>query len=202
MLINSQADMEVVAQATGGRDAVRMTQALEPHVAVLDVSMPDMGGAEAAEQIRATCPQVRVLALTRHADQGYLRQLMRAGAKGYVLKKTAADVLIHAIRTVAAGGTYVDQSLAAGLVEWAVGPGNFPEPNGRRDNLTDREAEVLKLIAWGHSNKEAAAQLGISVKTVESYKAGAVEKLQLRSRTHILRYALSQGWLSADSAPE
>lgn len=201
LLVNAQSDMEVVAQADNGRDALRLARELAPHVAVLDVSMPG-GGAEAAERLRAVCPQVPVLALTRHADQGYLRQLLRAGAKGYVLKKTAADALIHAIRTVAAGGTYIDPSLAAGLVERAIGVGRGDDVAAGGGRLTDREAEVLKLVAWGHSNKKAAERLGISVKTVESYKAGAVEKLQLRSRSDILHYALSQGWLTTDSEPE
>lgn len=201
LLINAQPDMEVIAQADTGRDAVRLAMELTPDVAVLDVSMPVLGGAEAAEQILKARPHVRVVALTRHAEQGYLRRLLSAGAKGYVVKKTAADALIHAIRTVAAGGTYIDPSLTAGLAErvLAIGGGS---PGPRRSKLTERETEVLRLIAWGHSNKKAAAHLGLSVKTVESYKAGAVEKLHLRSRSDILRYALEQGWLSTDSAPE
>ena len=200
MLINQQADMEVVAQSGNGRDAVRLACDNQPDVAVLDVSMPDMGGAEATANIRVSCPRVRILALTRHADQGYLRSLLAAGASGYVLKKSAAGALIHAIRVVAEGGTYIEPSLAAGLVERALGRSASGRETPQRDMLTAREEEVLRGIAWGRSNKEIATELGISIKTVESYKASATEKLQLRSRSEILRYALAHGWIGADSS--
>jgi DNA-binding NarL/FixJ family response regulator len=203
MLIDAQPDMGVVAQARGGREATQLAQRFHPDVVVLDVSMPDLDGAEAAEQIRAGCPGSHVLALTRHADQGYLRRLLRAGATGYVLKKTAGDALIDAIRTVSQGGTYIDASLVGGLVSRALSASETSdEPVRRRAELTEREEQVLRLIAWGQSNKEVAGKLGISVKTVESYKATALDKLRLRSRTDILRYALAQKWLSEDADPE
>jgi two-component system response regulator NreC len=203
MLIDAQPDMEVVAQADGGREAARLCALHSPDVVVLDVSMPDLDGAEAAERIRAQDPRTRVVALTRHADQGYLRRLLRAGASAYVLKRTAADALIHAIRIVAAGGTYVDPTLVGGLVSLVVGTQDETGDRARRRiALTDREEEVLRLIAWGQSNKEVAGKLGLSVKTVESYKATALQKLQLRSRTDILRYALAERWLSGDTGPE
>jgi DNA-binding NarL/FixJ family response regulator len=203
LLIDAQPDMQVVAQARGGREAVRLTEQLQPDVAVLDVSMPDLGGAEAAEQIRQSCPKVRTLALTRHADLGYLRRMLRAGASGYVLKRTAADALIGAIRVVAEGGNYVDASLAGALVSRTLG-GNDPGTGGVSHGveLSQREEQVLRLVAWGQSNKEIATALGLSVKTVESYKATALEKLKLRSRTDILRHALGQRWLREDSDPE
>ena len=191
LLIDAQPDMEVVAQASDGREACRLAEKSAPDIAVLDVSMPNMGGAEAAREIRARCPATRVLALTRHADQGYLRNLLAAGATGYVLKQSAADTLVQAIRTVAQGGTYLEPTLAGGIVERAIG--------GRAGmELSDREQQVLRAIAWGRSNKEIAAELGLSVKTVESYKATATHKLDLRTRTQIIRYALAQGWLGPD----
>jgi two-component system response regulator NreC len=201
MLIDAQPDMLVVAQARSGREALLLVQQHQPDIAVLDVSMPDLGGAEVAEQLRESCPAVRTLALTRHADQGYLRRLLRAGASGYVLKKTAADVLIGALRTVAEGGTFVDPAMAGALVARAIG---FSDSGAGilRADLSQREEQVLRLVAWGQSNKEIASALGLSVKTVESYKATAVEKLQLRSRTDILRYALAQKWLSDDADPD
>ena len=203
LLINAQPDMQVVACARGGREAVQLAAQLEPQVVVLDVSMPDLGGAEAAEQIRGCCPGARILALTRYADQGYLRRLLDAGASGYVLKRTAGYALIDAIRVVAAGGSYIDPTLAGHLVARiarvaGVGSG-VP---GRNGVLAEREMQVMRLIAWGQSNKEIAAQLGLSVKTVESYKATALDKLQLRSRTDILRYALANNWLNEDGEPE
>jgi len=202
MLINSQSDMEVVGQAGGGREAVRRVKDCQPDVVVIDVSMPDLGGAEATEQILKVRPQVRVLALTRHSDQGYLRRLLSAGATGYVLKKTAADELISAIRIVASGRTYIDPTLAGTFMENLLGRATSAQTERPLGELTEREAEVLRLIAWGLSNKEIASQLGVSVKTVEYHKARSTEKLQLRSRTDILRYALAQGWLQEDQAPE
>ena len=203
LLINAQPDMLVVACARGGREAVQLAAQLAPQLVVLDVSMPDLDGAEAAEQIRGCCPGVRILALTRYADQGYLRRLLDAGASGYVLKRTAGDALIDAIRIVAEGGSYIDPTLAGNLVArvtrmTGVGSGT----RGRNGVLAEREMQVLKLIAWGQSNKEIATQLGLSVKTIESYKATALDKLQLRSRTDILRYALANNWLNEDSEPE
>ena len=200
MLIDAQDDMEVVGQAANGREAVQLAKTLNPDIVVMDVSMPELGGAEASEQIRDNCPDVRVLALTRHADQGYLRRLLQAGASGYVLKKSAADALINALRVVAGGGTYLEPTLAGAVVERALGsPGKVRQD---RDMLTLREEEVLRWIAWGRSNKEIAASLAISIKTVESYKASATQKLGLRSRSDIMRYALARGWLSEDKAPE
>jgi two-component system, NarL family, response regulator NreC len=201
-LINAQADMAVIAQAATGREAVRLALDDKPDVAVLDISMPDMGGAEAAEEIRGRCPAVRVLALTRHADPAYLRRMLQAGATGYMLKKSAADALINALRIVARGGTYIEPALAGAVLRRAYGRNG--EGNGVPDgeSLSGREEEVLRRLAWGRSNKEIAAELGISVKTVESYKATATDKLGLRSRAQIVRYGVAHGWLSDEAAPE
>ena len=204
MLVSAEPDMEVVGQAHGGCEAVRLARELQPDVVVLDVSMPDLGGADAAEQIKAERPATQVLALTRHDDQGYLRRMLKAGATGYVTKRAAADTLIDAIRNVLGGGHYIDPALSAGLIAGSFhrsGFGNLSD-EGARPPLSQREEQVLRLIAWGKSNKEVGAQLGISAKTAEFYKACAVEKLQLRSRTDILRYALANHWLDADNAPE
>lgn len=202
MLIAGQSDMMVVAQAQNGREAVRLACDERPDVAVLDISMPELGGAEAAEAIRKECPDVRVLALTRHADPAYVRRLLQAGASGYVLKKGAADALINAIRIVARGGTYIEPQLAGSLLQrtFCRTPDEAAADIGVM--LSAREEEVLRSIAWGRSNKEIAAELGLSIKTVESYKAVALEKLSLRNRSDIVRYAVSRGWLSAESAPE
>jgi two-component system response regulator NreC len=202
VLINSQSDMEVVAQASDGDEAVRMARESNPEIAVLDVSMPTMGGAEATERIREACPRTRVVALTRHADQGYVRRLLQAGADGYVLKKSAADTLITAIRMVAQGGTYVEPALAGTLLQRAFGSARVSASTAQGEVLSEREEEVVRAIAWGRSNKEIASDLGLSIKTVESYKAAALEKLGLRSRAEIVRFAMGRGWLTEDSAPE
>lgn len=200
MLVDSQPDMEVVGQAGSGPEAVACARALQPDIAVVDISMPEGGGAEATGEIVRICPGVRVLALSRHADQASLRRMFGAGASGYVVKRAAAQDLIGAMRSVMAGGTYVDPTLAGDLVARAIQPaGAAPAGTRRTGLLSDREEAVLRQIAWGKSNKEVAAVLGISVKTAEGYRANGLEKLKLRTRSDVLRYALSQGWLADDS---
>jgi DNA-binding NarL/FixJ family response regulator len=202
MMVGSQPDLEVVAQARGGREALQLATELQPDVVVLDVSMPDLGGPEVAEQLRQQCPDTRVLALTRHADPGYLRRMLRAGAHGYVVKRAATDTLLGAIRTVAEGGSYVDPAVAGAYITRSVQRNDPTSDQRLRLPLSEREEQVLRLIAWGKSNKEVAAQLGISVKTAEFYKASALDKLQVRTRTDILRYALAEGWLGEEDDPE
>lgn len=194
MLVDAQADMECVGEAADGRAAVRAVTELMPDVAVLDVSMPELNGLQAAERIKSCCPGVRVLTLTRHTDDGYLQQLLKAGADGYVLKQSASQVLLAAIRAVAAGQTFLDPAITGKVVgsyvAKAAGKGGAPQTEP-----SPREQEVLRLIAWGHSNKEIAARLDLSVKTVEVHKANAMRKLGMTSRIDIVRYAILQGWL-------
>ena len=203
MAVNSQADMEVVGQASSGSEGIGLAHSCQPDVVLMDISLPDVGGAEVTELIRQELPTTRVVAFTRHGDPSYLRRMLQAGASGYILKNADASALLQAIRVVAAGGAYIDPVLAGSLVETAVT--RSANQNGTPQalvELTSRERDVLRLIAWGRSNKEIATQFGISVKTVEYYKAQACEKLQLHSRTDIVRYALGQGWLRSDQEPE
>ena len=193
-LINGQLDMSVVGEAADGEAACRATQALSPDVIVIDLSMPVLGGAEATARIRRECPGVKVLALTVHEERVYLTQLLRAGASGYVLKRAAASELVRAVRTVASGGLYIDPAMAGSLVEGYL-DGQDVATQPALGPLSDRERDVLMRIARGFSNKEIAAALGLSVKTVETYKARMAEKLGLRSRVEIVRYAAQQGWL-------
>ena len=193
-LVNAQPDMEIVGEAENGRLAWQLAKALEPDVAVMDVSMPELNGVKATEILTRECPKIKVLALTVHEDQGYLRQILKAGAAGYVLKKAMAEELIHAIRTVAAGNTYIDPVLANNVVRGYLRDESVKDRLLRSD-LSARETEVLRLIAWGYSNKEISAQLSIGTKTVETYKARLMDKLELRSRVEIVLYALHQGWL-------
>ena len=189
-LIGCEDDMEVVAEAADGAAALDQVERLDPDIAVLDVSMPIYGGAEVTARLKAAKPDRKVLALTVHEDRGYLRQLMAAGAAGYVLKR-AADELIRAIRTVAAGGAYLDPAITGSVVADYIG-----HAAGSPAELSERELEVMKLIAAGYSNKEIAARLEISVKTVETYKLRSMEKLGLRSRVGLVKYAALQGWLN------
>jgi len=192
MIINAQEDMEVVGFAGDGREAVARAQELLPDVLVMDISMPKLNGLQATLKLIECCPEVKVLTLSRHADDGYVRGLLAAGACAYVLKQSAPSELIHAIRAVAAGGKYIDPKLAAKVME------NYSDRTSRgesKSTLSDRESEVLRLIARGYSNKEIAARLSLSVKTIEVHKANAMRKLNLTSRIDLVRYAVLQGWL-------
>ena len=193
-LVNSQPDMRVVGEAADGEAAWRAAKELAPDVLVMDLSMPLLGGAAATARVRRDCPGVRVLALTVHEERLYLTQLLRAGASGYVLKRAAAAELVRAVRVVAAGGTYIDPSLAGAMVEGYL-DAQAAAGQPASDPLSEREREVLVRIARGFSNKEIATALGLSVKTVETYKGRMAEKLGLRSRVDIVRYAARQGWL-------
>ena len=198
-LVEAQPGLEVVGEAGDGQQAWQCACDLAPDVLVLDLSMPGVGGAEAAERISRECPGVRVLALTMHEERGYVSRLLRAGAAGYLLKRTASSELVRAIRTVAAGGTYVDPSLAGALLadsSHRASRGGGADGTSRLHELTARETEVLRLVARGHSNKEIAAALEISVKTVETHKANAMTKLGLRTRAAVVRFAMDEGWLS------
>ena len=192
-LIDATPGLCVVGEASDGAKAVECACELRPDVVVLDVSMPGMDGATATEEIARRCPGTRVIALTAHEDRAHLSRLMQAGAAGYVLKRGAADELVRAIRTVASGSTYVDPVLAGSVLRAPEPPAAAaaaPAP------LSEREEEVVRRIAWGESNKQIAAGLGISTKTVETYKARIADKLGLRARTDIVRYAVRQGWLA------
>jgi DNA-binding NarL/FixJ family response regulator len=195
-LVNAQTDMDVIGEADNGRTALQRVRELQPDVIILDISMSDLNGIQVTERLKRTCQKVTVLVLTAHDDNGYLRQLLEVGASGYVLKKAAAEELINAIRVVAAGGVYLDPSLAGKVVGGYLNNRRFggkPQSN----DLSERETEVLRLVAWGYTNKEVGAYLRISVKTVETHKANIMQKLDLKSRVEMVRYALRQGWLRA-----
>jgi DNA-binding NarL/FixJ family response regulator len=193
VLINAQPGLEVVGEAGDGAEAVALADRLDPDVVVVDVSMPGMGGAQATTRLRAARPDRKVVALTVHEDKSYLRLMLEAGAAGYVLKRAAAVELVQAIRAVAAGGTYLDPGMAGTVV------GTYVRPAAGRDapavELSEREGEVVRLIALGYSNKEIASRLGLSVKTIETYKTRSMEKLGMRSRVDIVQYAARRGWL-------
>lgn len=195
VLINSQEDMQVVGEASDGRTAVETAQQLAPDIVVMDITMPQLNGVHATEEVKRTCPDTKVLALTVHEDRSYLRQLLEAGALGFVLKRSASEELIRAIRAIAQGKRYIDPVLAEKVLGKLI-QNQSMEKVLKRTNLSDREEDVLKLIAQGFSNKEIASRLSISVKTVETYKTRSLEKLGLRSRADIVRYSISQGWLN------
>lgn len=194
MILNAQPDMDVVATVGDGREAVAQAEKISPDVVIMDISMPGLNGLAATTQLLERCPSARVLTLTRHADKSYLQQLMRAGASGYVLKQSRPAELLLAIRAVASGARYLDASMTAPAPSASKTAPPVPEPEPTTP-LSPRETEVLRMIAWGNTNKEIAARLNLSVKTVEAHKANGMRKLGMRGRIDIVRYALLQGWL-------
>jgi two-component system response regulator NreC len=193
LLIDSEPDMEVIGEAGDGSEAVQKARDLSPDVVVMDISMPGMNGLAATRALKKIQPDAVIVTLTRHGDQAYLQELLRAGVSGYVLKRSAPTELLHAIRAAAAGGQYLDTTLTARVT--AALTGKEGGANVPVNAVTEREAAVLRLIASGYSNKEIAAQLSLSVKTVEAHKANAMRKLELTGRIDIVKYAILQGWL-------
>jgi DNA-binding NarL/FixJ family response regulator len=194
LLVNAQPDMEVVAEVGSGAAAIKKAQEFAPDIVVMDISMPELNGLKATKKLKQVCPAVKVLTLTRHTDDAYLQQLIQAGANGYVLKQSAPTELIRAIRAVGEGNSYLDPALT-NKVMGGYAIRSAARRGERKSEITDRELEILRLISWGYSNKEIAARMDISVKTVEAHKANAMKKMDLRSRIDIVRYAILQGWL-------
>lgn len=193
-LLEAEPDVCVVGEAEDGEAAIAAARELRPDIVIMDVSMAGTGGVEATQRIRQQWPEIRVVALTAHEDPAYLRKMLAAGVTGYLLKRTVAGELLRAVRMVAVGDTYLDPAFAGQAPTPAV------EAEGRADGgvLSEREAEVLRQIVEGFGNKQIAARLNLSVKTVETYKARAMEKLGLRSRVQLVQYALRRGWLRGD----
>lgn len=194
LLVNAQPDMTVVGEAENGIEAVKKIQELLPDLVVMDISMPELNGLKATKKIRKISPKVKILTLTRHMDHGYLQQLVKAGVNGYVLKQSAPTELINAIRAVMEGKSYIDPALMQRVMGMFTGRGDALRGENVNE-ITDRESEILRLIAWGYSNKEIATRLDLSVKTVEAHKTNTMRKLGMSSRIDIVRYALLQGWL-------
>jgi len=190
-LIEVQPDLCVVGEAADGDVALTRVAELQPDVVVMDISMPRLGGADATEQIRRACPAVRVLALTAHENGEYVQQLLKAGASGYLLKRAAASDLVRAIHAVAAGHLYLDTTVGHDQHT----PQTPASLKPSQPALSEREADVLRMIALGHSMKEMASSLDLSPRTIETYKKRGMEKRDLGSRADIVRFALEQGWL-------
>lgn len=193
-LLQAVEDIEIVGEATDGQTALDIIRQVTPDIAILDISLPGISGLEVARTVAAQLPQVRLLALTVHEDHAYVQPMLQAGARGYLLKRSAADELERAVRAIASGGLYLDPAIAEKALPSSAGA--HPSAGTTASELTPRESEVLRFIAQGFSNKEIANQLNISIKTVETYKARAVEKLGLFTRADIVRYGVAVGWLN------
>jgi two-component system response regulator NreC len=192
MLINTQPDMAVIAEAADGGEAVRRAIETKPDVVVMDITMPAMGGIQAIEQIRQAVPETQVLVLTMHDDTGYLRSALAAGASGYVVKKSADSELISAINAVHRGQMFVDLASSSQAIKGAL---------VNKSVLSEREKVVLILVAQGFTNQQAADRLCLSVKTIETYRMRLAEKLGLRDRAELTRYALEVGLIGPGKFP-
>ena len=186
-------DLEVVGEAADGREAVARCAQLRPDVVVMDINMPGLGGLEATLEIRRSQPDVKVLVLTQYDDREYIRRALQAGVSGYLLKKSAGAELAAAIRAAARGGLVLDPAVAKEALREPAAHGGQGGEGNRYDALTDREKQVLRLVAEGKSNKEVADVLGISVKTAMSHREHVMEKLHLHGRTELIKFALKKG---------
>jgi DNA-binding NarL/FixJ family response regulator len=194
-LIEAEPDFELVGKGTSGQMALKMIREQLPDVAIVDISMPEINGITLARRLAEECPNVRVVMLTLYEERSFLNQALAAGAKGYVLKRSAAENLVRAIRVVQLGDVYVDPAVSEVLGDKVSNRADTPRRIGNILRLTDRESEVLKYSARGLTIKEIAGRLELSAKTVETYKARAIEKLGLKTRAEIVRFAAAQGWL-------
>jgi two-component system response regulator NreC len=200
MLIDAQPDMEVVSEAPDGDRAVRAARDTSPHVALMDLTMPGSSGMSALEEITRCCPTTRVLVLSMHDDPAYLRAVLAAGASGYVLKRAVDTELLAAIRAVHRGGVFVDPSLAYVFVQDVLKrPAHAHSASRSLKILSERERQVLELVAQGYGSQDIAKQMLVSVKTVETYRARIAEKLGLRTRNEIVRFAVQMGLLTSDT---
>ena len=194
-LIRAEPDLQLVGEAASGLSALKIIREQRPDVAVLDISMPELNGILLSRRLAGEMPGLRLLVLTLHEDRAYLNQALEAGVRGYVLKRSAVENLVQAIRAVMVGGLYIDPAIVGRVFESKQVSKRLAARKGVAPALTDREADVLKMAALGFTNKEIASRLDVGVKSIETYKARGLEKLGLKTRAELVRYASGQGWL-------
>ena len=198
MLLQAQPDIQIVGEADNGRDAVAKARELQPDIVLMDISLPDIDGFEATRQIKRALPNIAILALTMHESDEYFFKMLNAGASGYVPKKAAPTDLVTAIHMIHEGGVFLYPALAKSLVRDYMGRASETGAKEALGGLTDREQEVLKLIADGLTNQEIGTRLTISVKTVERHRANIMGKLNLHSRTELVKYAIRKGLIDVE----
>ena len=196
-LLAAAGDFDIVGEAANGQQAIDLATTAEPDVVLMDIAMPGLGGLEATIEIRKRVPRAKIIVLSQYAEPEYVRRFLKAGVSGYVLKNAAGAELVAAIRAVLRGGLVLDPSVARDAVLEPGTPRERDVPDAY-ETLTDREKQVLKLVAEGHSNKEVADLLNISVKTAMSHREHLMTKLQVHNRTELIRFALRTGVIRAD----
>jgi DNA-binding NarL/FixJ family response regulator len=198
-LLETEGDFQIVAEARTGREAVELTRRLRPAVVIMDIAMPILNGVQATRQILKAVPATRVLVLSAYADDTYIEQVTTAGAAGYLLKQSSLAALASAIRKVEAGGTFFSPSISRRLRTRKKSPGRRAPPRKELAQLSPRELEVLQLVAEGEASKQVAAQLGISIKTVEKHRHNLMQKLHLYHTAGLTRYAIAQGVIESST---
>ena len=186
-LLNSEDDLEVIGEAASGDEVLKIASEMQPDIVLLDLNMPGPGGIEVTRRLREVAPETRVLVLTLHEDEGLVRETIESGASGYIIKRAVESELINAIRAVARGEMYIHPSMTRALLREPEK--RTPPPSGAQESLTPRETDVLRLIALGYTNRQAAEELGLSVRTIETHRANLMGKLGLKSRVELVRWA-------------
>jgi two-component system response regulator NreC len=197
MLLENQSDLVILGEASSGEEAIQLAGQLLPDVVIMDITLPDLSGIEATRRLKAKHPQIAVVALTIHEDEQYFFEMLQAGASGYVPKRAAPEDLISAIRAAHAGEIYLYPSLAKALVSDYLGRSHTEQEEEKLENLTPREQEVLELLTEGLSNEEIADRLVISRHTVARHRENLMRKLDLHSRSELVKYAIRKGLISA-----
>ena len=197
-LLSSYNDLEVAGEAADGSEAIEQVKKLRPDIVLLDIAMPGLGGLETTLELKKFLPEVKILILTQYANREYVYRFLKAGVSGYVVKRAAGAELVAAIRAVHQGGTFLHPDVAPAVIEGYLGKVQASEQGDPYETLTDREKQVLKLVAEGRTNKETAEILGISVKTAMGHRAHVTEKLGIHNRAELVRFALQRGIVSSD----
>lgn len=198
LLLTGTNEFEIAGEASSGTETLSLAEQLQPDLILLDLSMPALGGLDVLPTLRKLAPSACILVLTMHDDPQYLRQALKHGASGYVLKKAADAELISAIRAVLRGEVYVHPSMTRVLLEDMLPAAQSADKENAWDSLSEREQEVLKMVAFGHTSAEIAHNLNLSTKTVETYRARGMEKLGLRTRAALVKFALQEGLIKRD----
>jgi DNA-binding NarL/FixJ family response regulator len=200
-ILESEKDLEVVAEASNGEEAVALTSSLRPDIAIIDIAMPVLDGIEVTRQIKALYPETAILILTAHDNDQFIYSLLEAGAAGYLLKSVRSQELVDAVRALHAGESVLHPAIARKVLNYFASPSGRDKKQGRSETLTQRELDILKLVTKGFTNKEIADELSLSARTVQRHLESIFNKLQVGSRTEAVVRALKEGWVTLNDVP-